>query len=162
MYRFRIRASITLSESLSDAITKRPSKTTLRYVTTGNSSLDSQFSALPFHFLGSLGNHPNEIALICLLVSEEGVWLHHQNLAMTGSRPKKRARRSHALGGCASCRRRHVKCDQIRPTCLTCRAIGLICEGYSTDLKWMTEGRATQPVRRHLYNGNYTVRRHLH
>lgn len=72
-----------------------------------------------------------------------------------------RARRSHVLGGCSTCRRRHVKCDQKRPACRTCRALGVPCEGFSDQVFWMTEddnetvedGR--RGTRRHLYTGTY-------
>ncbi|KIW77227.1 hypothetical protein Z517_09673 [Fonsecaea pedrosoi CBS 271.37] len=80
---------------------------------------------------------------------------------MTTVANKKRTR-SHTFGGCKTCRRRHIKCDKVRPTCLTCSAVGAACEGFSQDLKWVdsrsrttnNEGRtesAGQSVRRHLY-----------
>jgi arginine metabolism regulation protein II len=47
-------------------------------------------------------------------------------------------RRTHNLGGCATCRRRHVKCDQSRPTCGTCRRAGHECGGYSSEVRWMS------------------------
>lgn len=55
---------------------------------------------------------------------------------MTATRT--RPRRTHALGGCRTCRRRHVKCDQKRPACLTCRALGVTCEGFSDEVRWMS------------------------
>lgn len=78
-----------------------------------------------------------------------------------------RLRRSHAFGGCGTCRRRHVKCDQVRPSCLTCQAVGVACAGYHTELKWMAtsgasidqdaaqnDGKAVvQSARTHLYSG---------
>ncbi|WPG98853.1 Hypothetical protein R9X50_00165100 [Acrodontium crateriforme] len=33
--------------------------------------------------------------------------------------------------GCRSCRRRHLKCDEARPSCLRCRRGGFECEGYN-------------------------------
>lgn len=79
----------------------------------------------------------------------------------------KRARqsRSHTMGGCATCRRRHVKCDQVKPQCLTCRAIGITCGGFSYGLRWMPSAAETvqdvpdagrmpaEGTRRHLYTG---------
>jgi hypothetical protein len=47
-------------------------------------------------------------------------------------------KRTHNLGGCATCRRRHVKCDQSRPTCGTCRRAGHECSGYSSGIRWMS------------------------
>lgn len=70
-----------------------------------------------------------------------------------------RARRSHVLGGCITCRRRHVKCDQKRPACRTCRALGVPCEGFSDQVLWMrgeedeVAGGGRRGTRRHLYTG---------
>ncbi|KAJ5590367.1 hypothetical protein N7450_004339 [Penicillium hetheringtonii] len=36
--------------------------------------------------------------------------------------------------GCATCRSRHVKCDEGRPTCSMCSYFGLKCAGYKKDL----------------------------
>ncbi|KAJ5790613.1 transcriptional regulator family: Fungal Specific TF [Penicillium psychrosexuale] len=74
---------------------------------------------------------------------------------VTSKRP--RPRRSHALGGCSTCRRRHVKCDQKRPVCRTCRALGVKCEGYSDQVLWMRtdsgeEAESTRGTRRYLYS----------
>ncbi|KAJ5347067.1 hypothetical protein MYU51_019941 [Penicillium brevicompactum] len=73
------------------------------------------------------------------------------------SSKRPRPRRSHVLGGCSTCRRRHVKCDQKRPVCRTCRALGVPCEGYSDQVLWMrsdsneeVEG-TRRGTRRHLY-----------
>ncbi|KAJ5281637.1 transcriptional regulator family: Fungal Specific TF [Penicillium angulare] len=68
-----------------------------------------------------------------------------------------RVRRSHILGGCTTCRRRHVKCDQTRPACRTCRDVGIKCEGFSDRIHWMhgdgSEEAEDGPraARRHLY-----------
>ncbi|KAE8148604.1 fungal-specific transcription factor domain-containing protein [Aspergillus avenaceus] len=42
--------------------------------------------------------------------------------------------RPRSLGGCGTCRNRHVKCDENRPSCLICRNLGLVCEGYEIRL----------------------------
>ncbi|KAE8322757.1 fungal-specific transcription factor domain-containing protein [Aspergillus sergii] len=47
--------------------------------------------------------------------------------AMSTTRPR-------SLGGCATCRSRHVKCDESRPSCLVCRNLGLTCEKYEIRL----------------------------
>ncbi|KAE8377705.1 fungal-specific transcription factor domain-containing protein [Aspergillus bertholletiae] len=44
------------------------------------------------------------------------------------------ATRPRSLGGCATCRSRHVKCDESRPSCLVCRNLGLTCEKYEIRL----------------------------
>lgn len=72
---------------------------------------------------------------------------------------RSRPRRSHLLGGCSTCRRRHVKCDQKRPVCRTCRALGVPCEGYSDQVLWMRSDSSEKVegtprgTRRHLYTG---------
>ncbi|XPS81319.1 hypothetical protein M3J07_013283 [Ascochyta lentis] len=45
-------------------------------------------------------------------------------------------KRTHNLGGCTTCRRRHVKCDHARPACATCRKAGLDCGGYPSQIRW--------------------------
>ncbi|KAI9370259.1 fungal-specific transcription factor domain-containing protein [Aspergillus egyptiacus] len=70
-----------------------------------------------------------------------------------------RSRRSHTLGACRTCRRRHVKCDQKRPVCRTCRALGVPCEGFSNEVRWVRtstggNGKTEEDqhgTRRHLY-----------
>ncbi|RAK75857.1 Zn(II)2Cys6 transcription factor [Aspergillus fijiensis CBS 313.89] len=42
--------------------------------------------------------------------------------------------RSRSLGGCETCRRRHAKCDETRPSCQMCERAGLICEQYGIRL----------------------------
>ncbi|KAF2151581.1 hypothetical protein K461DRAFT_256994 [Myriangium duriaei CBS 260.36] len=48
--------------------------------------------------------------------------------------------RTRTFGGCVTCRSRHVKCDEIRPSCRTCHQSGLFCEGYQTTLVFDSEG----------------------
>ncbi|KAL4939212.1 hypothetical protein BDV06DRAFT_231165 [Aspergillus oleicola] len=54
---------------------------------------------------------------------------------------KKRSkpRRSHTLGSCRTCRRRHVRCDVKRPSCETCSTLGLQCEGFTDDIQWSAD-----------------------
>ncbi|OGM42080.1 C6 transcription factor [Aspergillus bombycis] len=84
---------------------------------------------------------------------------------------KSKSRRTHTLGGCQTCRRRHVKCDQMRPTCLTCRAFGVSCEGYSTEIRWMSGKHQSQQQRQSSSesrgadkpaSGGHGTRRHLY
>ncbi|KAH7394190.1 hypothetical protein DE146DRAFT_757667 [Phaeosphaeria sp. MPI-PUGE-AT-0046c] len=37
-------------------------------------------------------------------------------------------------GGCITCKKRHVKCDEGKPNCWRCRRLGVDCEGYKTEL----------------------------
>ncbi|KAI1425428.1 arginine metabolism regulation protein II [Xylaria sp. FL1777] len=39
-----------------------------------------------------------------------------------------------SFGGCDNCRGRRVKCDETRPSCLLCKAAGLICKGYGKNI----------------------------
>ncbi|KAI1375096.1 hypothetical protein F4677DRAFT_455041 [Hypoxylon crocopeplum] len=48
------------------------------------------------------------------------------------SRPtRKRASRPKVRTGCISCKKRHVKCDEGKPSCAECERLGLMCEGYA-------------------------------
>ncbi|KAK5948010.1 hypothetical protein OHC33_010938 [Knufia fluminis] len=38
--------------------------------------------------------------------------------------------RTRSFGGCGTCRARHIKCDETRPTCTTCEVYNLVCDGY--------------------------------
>lgn len=50
-------------------------------------------------------------------------------------------------GGCHTCRRRRVKCDEVHPTCERCAKAKIKCEGYARDLKFVDEkGRAQKRV----------------
>ncbi|KAJ9615730.1 hypothetical protein H2200_001807 [Cladophialophora chaetospira] len=42
-------------------------------------------------------------------------------------------------GRCLTCKRRHVKCDEARPTCSPCRRLGLDCGGYFKDYAFRDE-----------------------
>lgn len=78
---------------------------------------------------------------------------------MPARRSNQRTRRTHILGGCDNCRRRHLKCDQVQPKCLTCQAVGLECQGYKSNVQWVSEDGKTAALdensgtRRHLYTG---------
>lgn len=71
------------------------------------------------------------------------------------------ARRKNALGVCSTCRRRHIKCDLVRPICGGCKAIGSACEAVEPDLIWQatttpsqkrkSPGSTPLAPRRHLY-----------
>ncbi|RAL12671.1 Zn(II)2Cys6 transcription factor [Aspergillus homomorphus CBS 101889] len=58
-----------------------------------------------------------------------------------------RTRRTHALGACKTCRRRHAKCDQRRPKCQMCRASGVACEGFADDIRWVAARKQASPSR---------------
>ncbi|KAH8895671.1 hypothetical protein GQ53DRAFT_838636 [Thozetella sp. PMI_491] len=49
------------------------------------------------------------------------------------------ALRTRTFTGCRTCRSRHLKCDEARPVCSSCRRLGLECEGYEALLYWMPD-----------------------
>ncbi|KFG84154.1 hypothetical protein MANI_024386 [Metarhizium anisopliae] len=53
--------------------------------------------------------------------------LRRKTLAST----KKRSR-----GGCLTCKQKHAKCDEARPSCRNCSRKGLTCGGYSRGFTW--------------------------
>ncbi|KAI2621597.1 hypothetical protein GGR54DRAFT_630054 [Hypoxylon sp. NC1633] len=57
---------------------------------------------------------------------------------------RKRASKPKVRTGCISCKRRHVKCDEGRPSCAECERLGLRCEGYALP---KTKAPASRPER---------------
>lgn len=49
----------------------------------------------------------------------------------------------HTMGaqtsGCASCKRRKIKCDNIRPKCTRCLRAGIDCTGFEQRLRFVNE-----------------------
>jgi hypothetical protein len=59
--------------------------------------------------------------------------------------PKRtRASRPKVRTGCATCKQRHVKCDERKPTCERCERAGTKCDGYGTPPRPPAE-RAPKP-----------------
>ncbi|CAG8959955.1 hypothetical protein HYFRA_00012672 [Hymenoscyphus fraxineus] len=57
-------------------------------------------------------------------------------------------------GGCHTCRRRRVKCDEVHPKCNRCAKAKIPCEGYDRDLKFVDEKARAQKrvqVKRQAY-----------
>ncbi|KAJ4993695.1 hypothetical protein SVAN01_00749 [Stagonosporopsis vannaccii] len=48
--------------------------------------------------------------------------------------------RSRSFTGCSTCRTRHTKCDEGRPTCAACRIAGVECGGYEISIFFDFEG----------------------
>ncbi|UQC85475.1 uncharacterized protein CLUP02_10973 [Colletotrichum lupini] len=53
--------------------------------------------------------------------------------------PTKKVPRSRTFTGCRTCRSRHLKCDEARPVCSSCRRLNLVCEGYDGQLLWIPD-----------------------
>lgn len=53
---------------------------------------------------------------------------------MAGTRSRDRT-----FTGCWTCRSRKVKCDETKPTCLSCLRMGLKCTGYASKLIWVED-----------------------
>ncbi|PTD06808.1 hypothetical protein FCULG_00005518 [Fusarium culmorum] len=49
---------------------------------------------------------------------------------------KPRKPRNKSFSGCWTCRAKHVKCDEAKPSCNRCRNAGIDCEGYGVRLSW--------------------------
>lgn len=63
-------------------------------------------------------------------------------LLMSG--PIQSRKRTKTFTGCWTCRKRKIKCDEAKPSCLQCRDKGLTCEGYSARLQWLTPATGQQ------------------
>ncbi|GKZ20879.1 hypothetical protein AbraIFM66951_009198 [Aspergillus brasiliensis] len=59
--------------------------------------------------------------------------------------------RSRSLGGCKTCRRRHAKCDETRPSCVVCERAGLVCERYEIRLLFDASDSQGSRCRRPLF-----------
>ncbi|KAL5590375.1 hypothetical protein FOBRF1_013932 [Fusarium oxysporum] len=61
-----------------------------------------------------------------------------------GGRRLTRSYGQRSRGGCQSCKQRHVKCDESRPTCTNCAKKGLLCDGYpQRTLRWSYKHEVT-------------------
>ncbi|RGP77265.1 arginine metabolism regulation ii [Fusarium longipes] len=49
---------------------------------------------------------------------------------------KPRKPRNKTFSGCWTCRAKHVKCDEAKPSCDRCRNAGVDCEGYGVRISW--------------------------
>lgn len=81
--------------------------------------------------------HDRFVIVLCLTLQRSHA--RKEFLAVMNRRPTKKPRGAYSLGGCGTCRRRHVKCDKVRPHCLTCQAVGASCDGFQyVGIKWIT------------------------
>jgi Fungal Zn(2)-Cys(6) binuclear cluster domain/Fungal specific transcription factor domain len=49
-------------------------------------------------------------------------------------RKQRRASKPKTRSGCATCKAKHVKCDEVKPFCLRCISRGLRCPGYNSPV----------------------------
>ncbi|KAH7176999.1 hypothetical protein EDB81DRAFT_773892 [Dactylonectria macrodidyma] len=64
--------------------------------------------------------------------------------------------------GCVTCKGRHLKCDETKPTCEVCASRGVECGGYSRALRWSTKHeklKADSRCSMQMYSGNPKKRR---
>lgn len=52
----------------------------------------------------------------------------------TGGKARPRRRHHKSRGGCRECKRRHIKCDEQRPSCINCRVSSRHCEYLALNL----------------------------
>ncbi|RVX69107.1 hypothetical protein B0A52_06820 [Exophiala mesophila] len=45
-------------------------------------------------------------------------------------------KQSKSRNGCATCKKKRLKCDEKKPACDQCRKRNVTCEGYNKDFKW--------------------------
>ncbi|KAL2065237.1 hypothetical protein VTL71DRAFT_2906 [Oculimacula yallundae] len=62
-----------------------------------------------------------------------------------GNKPRVKAWKPKVKTGCQTCRKRHLKCDETRPSCLRCVKMGFQCDGYPRDKSIPVEVRALVP-----------------
>jgi hypothetical protein len=49
----------------------------------------------------------------------------------------------HCHIGCITCKKKRLKCDETKPSCLQCQKRSVTCEGYKKDFKWRSFEEAT-------------------
>jgi hypothetical protein len=55
-----------------------------------------------------------------------------------------------SVHGCWTCRLRHKKCDESRPSCISCSTRGLACLGYAAKPEWMDGGEVERRKRNEI------------
>lgn len=77
--------------------------------------------------------------------------------AGTVSKPRTKSR-----NGCITCKKKRLKCDETKPTCLNCNKKSIICGGYATNFKWklFNESKSTireKSLKKHLQLASFSV-----
>lgn len=55
---------------------------------------------------------------------------------MPSDKPSAKVNAKRSRKGCWTCKERHKKCDETRPTCRRCTVAGIACGGYDLQLTW--------------------------
>ncbi|KAK1999551.1 hypothetical protein LX36DRAFT_472254 [Colletotrichum falcatum] len=71
-----------------------------------------------------------------------------QRASPTEETKRRRAGGPKARTGCATCKTRHVKCDERKPTCFRCEKVGVTCEGYVDRIDRRRRRQTQNVVRR--------------
>lgn len=61
----------------------------------------------------------------------------HRKDARTNKKLRQPVKHTKTFSGCWTCRERHVKCDEGKPTCNRCHKAGVGCQGYGIKLVWI-------------------------
>ncbi|KAJ4152804.1 hypothetical protein LMH87_009324 [Akanthomyces muscarius] len=80
-----------------------------------------------------------------------------RDAAMEKRRQKKWAPRTRT--GCLSCRQRHVKCDERKPSCVNCTAQGVACAYGTAPMVW--QARQLNPALPQLGESHTCVATHV-
>ncbi|KAL3455347.1 fungal-specific transcription factor domain-containing protein [Aspergillus heterothallicus] len=66
--------------------------------------------------------------------STTNAFLSHSKSRMPQNNNEHGHQKKRSRNGCRTCRKRHQKCDERRPTCMNCRLRGIECGGYGVTL----------------------------
>lgn len=73
---------------------------------------------------------------------------------MADTRTQRNGPRTRTFTGCRTCRDRHLKCDEAKPTCSSCWRLNTPCEGYAPRLLWMSQRASSKPDADHRAKGS--------
>lgn len=84
------------------------------------------------------------------------------SLSNPGSAGTTTKTRTKSRNGCITCKKKRLKCDETKPTCLNCNKKNIICGGYATNFKWklFKESKSTireRSLKKHLQLASFSV-----
>ncbi|KAF7592237.1 hypothetical protein BBP40_000509, partial [Aspergillus hancockii] len=74
--------------------------------------------------------------------------------------PQRKSKGPRSRAGCITCKLRHVKCDEAKPTCSLCKQAGYKCEGYDNASQAQLRRRivsSQQPARRPPISADHCI-----